>query len=467
MMNKFNKLSYTMLMLLPVLTGCTVGPDYHEPASPVKATKYARLPDTSFATSPTTSAWWTTLNAPLLNQLIDDALKNNPDIGIVRARLRQARATLSGNKASEYPSLSASGAAVRAHLPDSVATGDTNPLSLYTTSFDASWEVDLFGGTRRAIEASRAMEQASVANIADAQVSITAEVARNYLMLAGARQQLALLKRSVEVQQQMLALTQQRRHQGTASDSDVERLVTQLETTQSQLSPLQADIDGYLDTLAFLVGKTPGELDGMLSNINSLPQLPSDINVSDPGSLLKRRPDVRSAERQLAAKTAEIGEHKADYFPKINLVGTLGFSTAEGALLEKQNMSWMLIPFLQWNFLDFGRVGAQVDKAQAERDEAEAQWRKTVLDALRDANSSLSRYGHQRQNVVDLYRVSASAQHASSLVQQRYKAGAASLIDYLDSERTLMAAQQDEINAQTQLTVDFVALQKSLGLGWQ
>lgn len=273
-----------------------------------------------------------------------------------------------------------------------------------------------------------------MANIADAQVSITAEVARNYLMLAGARQQLALLKRSVEVQQQMLTLTQQRRRQGTASDSDVERLVTQLETTQSQLSPLQADIDAYLDTLAFLVGKTPGELDGMLSNIDTLPQLPSDINVSDPGSLLKRRPDVRSAERQLAAKTAEIGEHKADYFPKINLVGTLGFSTAEGALLEKQNMSWMLIPFLQWNFLDFGRVRAQVDKAQAERDEAEAQWRKTVLDALRDANSSLSRYGHQRQNVVDLYRVSASAQHASSLVQQRYKAGAAN--DRLSGQRT-------------------------------
>ncbi|MDU2938904.1 MAG: efflux transporter outer membrane subunit [Enterobacteriaceae bacterium] len=466
MNNVFYKFSILALLTL-ITAGCTVGPDYHLPAEPYQDDKFKRLPEENFSVSPAVSQWWLALNDPLLNMLIQTALDDNPDIAIAEARLRQARASLSREQANAYPNVSASGAAVRTRLPDSAGITKNNPLDLYTSAFDASWELDLFGGTRRAVEAESAQEQASAASLSDTHVSIAAEVAKNYLTLCGDRQQLAILRHSVAVQQQMLTLTQQRRERGAVSDSDVERLITQLETTRAQISPLEADISDILDRLAALMGKTPGELDRQLSSAQTLPTLPVNISVGKPADMLRQRPDIRSAERQLAASTAQIGEHVADYFPSVNLFGTLGFSsTGGGPLMAKQNMSWTLVPYLQWHFLDFGRVKAQVKIAQAKRDEAQAKWTKTVLEALRDANTSLSRYGHQRVNLVALARVSRSAARSSTLMRQRYQAGAASMIDLLDTQRSLLSAQQEQVNAQTQLTIDYVALQKSLGLGW-
>lgn len=467
-MNKFTVRACLPVLMILTISGCTVGPDYHPPGDAPEAERFARLPSEGVSSAPAISQWWLALNDPLLNSLIKSALENNPDIAAAKARLRQARASLGGESANKYPKLSATGAAIRTRLPDSTGLTANNPLELYSNGFDASWELDMFGGTRRGIEAARAQEQASAASLADTHVSIAAEVAKNYLNLCGERLQLALLQRSIVVQQQMLTLTQQRRERGVASDSDVERLVTQLETTRSQITPLQADISDSLDTLAFLLGKTPGELDKQLSAAKALPSLPSRVNVGDPAQLLRQRPDIRSAERQLAASTAQIGEHVADLFPKVNIFGTLGFSsTGGGPLWQKQNASWTVVPYLQWNFLDFGRVQAQINTARAQRDESEANWRKAVLGALRDANASLSHYGHQRQNLMDLERVTLSAERSSALMRQRYQAGVVSLIDLLDTERSLLSTQQEQINAQTQLTVDYVALQKSLGLGWQ
>ncbi|WAT02786.1 TolC family protein [Rouxiella chamberiensis] len=177
---------------------------------------------------------------------------------------------------------------------------------------------------------------------------------------------------------------------------------------------------------------------------------------------------MRSAERKLAASTAGIGEHVADLYPKITLRGILGFSSDSGAsVYESSNKSWLLVPMLQWNILDFGRIRSQINVAKAERDEAEAQWRKTVLDALRDANGQLSRYGEQRQTLVNYLDVEHAAGRDEKLMQQRYNAGVASLIDVLDTQRSQLDASQKRIQSQTDLAVDYVALQKSLGLGWQ
>lgn len=456
------------LMIALVLAGCSVGPDYHGPGKTPQVNQFARLPQSGVNTAPGVARWWETLNDPQLNTLIAMALKNNPDIAIAQARLRQARAALDGQQANEYPKLGADGAALRAKLPDSTGITSNNPLNMYANTFDASWELDIFGGTRRAIESARAQAQASQESLADTHVSIAAEVARNYLELCGQRQQLAVLQQSIALEQQMLTLTQQRYSRGAANDSDVQRLVTQLETTRSQIPSLLNDITNSLDTLAFLAGKTPGELDQQLNNVMQLPTLPAQVNVGDPTTLLRQRPDVREAERKLAASNAEIGEHIADYYPKVNFLGNLGFtSSSTGNLWQRQNLSWMLVPYLQWNILDFGRIKSQVASARAARDEAQANWQKSVLSALRDANGSLSRYGQQRQTVMDLATVTHAADRASQLMQQRYKAGAASLIDYLDTERSRLSAQQNQISAQTQLVTDFVAVQKSLGLGWQ
>lgn len=452
-----------------LLTGCSVGPDYHgTPNLPVSST-FARLPKSGVGIGQVQSSWWLAFHDDRLNQLIAKAMQHNPDLDIARARLRASRASSAGDRAEQLPKLDASGALVRAGLPNNVSgTSIDNPLNLYSSGLDASWELDLFGQQRRTTEAGQAQLQASEASLADTQVAIAAEVASNYLQLCGAQEQLANLQQNLGLQQRMIALTQQRLARGASNDSDINRLETQFENSQAEIPNQQSQINGYKDQLAFLSGLTPGALDQLLSGAVKLPAQPEKVDVGDPLDLLRRRPDVRNAERKLAASTATVGEHVADLYPKITLRGILGFSSDSGSqVFDHGNQSWLLIPMLQWNILDFGRIRSQINVAKAQRDEAEAQWRKTVLDALRDANGSLSRYGEQRRTLVNYLKVEQTAGQDQQLMKQRYEAGVASLIDVLDTQRTELSASQKRIQSQTDLALDYVALQKSLGLGWQ
>jgi outer membrane protein TolC len=248
----------------------------------------------------------------------------------------------------------------------------------------------------------------------------------------------------------------------------VERIRTQVENTRASIIPLDAQITESLDQLAVLTGKEPGALDAELSAGSPLPRLPETVAVGDPATLLKHRPDIRGAEWRLVSANAQIGQHEADWFPKLTLLGDLGFSsTSPGHLVRNDNFMWVGAPLLQWNALDFGRTRAKVDQAKAGYEEAQAKYESTVLDALRDANVALSRYGHQRDNVLSLRNVEASATHAAELTRQRYRAGTTSALDWLDAERTRFSAEQNRIAGDAELIKDYVALQKSLGLGWQ
>jgi NodT family efflux transporter outer membrane factor (OMF) lipoprotein len=269
------------------------------------------------------------------------------------------------------------------------------------------------------------------------------------------------------LEQRTLDLTRQRRALGTASESDVDRLETQLQQTAAEAPTLQAQIEQYLDQIATLAGVEPGELDVSLSAAGTLPVPPATIAVGDPATMLRRRPDIRRAERQLAADTAQIGQDVAQYFPSVTLLGTIGFAgTDAGHLFSGNNLNALGGPSLSWNIFNFPRTMARVSEAEASRDAAVAQYRNTVLSALRDANTSLSRYGHQRENVERLRAADAAAQRAAGLGRQREQEGTASLIDVLDIERQRLQTEQDLAQAQANLTNDYVALQKALGLGW-
>lgn len=459
--------------------GCTVGPDYRSApevaANAIDGGKFPHAPAVADATSPRVADWWHALGDAQLDTLIADALKQSPDIDAARARVRQARAGLNSNKANLLPKVGLDATMLRTRSPDLSALsgegssgGGRGPLSLYVAGFDASWEIDLFGGTRRAIEAASAEADAASAQLADAHVQLAAEVAQAYVTLREQQASLAHLQASEKLEADMLDLTEQRRARGVASQLEVERLLTQLDNTRAQMSPVQAGIAESFDELALLTGRAPGELDGSLSAPQPLPTVPETVAVGDPAALLKARPDIRAAERKLASSTAQIGARKADWFPKLSLLGSLGFSAMDpGHLVRKENGIWLTLPRLQWNILDFGRVAAGVDSAEGGRDEAEANYRSTVLKALRDADVALSRYGHQREHVVVLRRVEASAERASTLQQQRYRAGTASMLEWLDVERTRVVAQQDRISGDANLLKDYVSLQKALGLGWQ
>ncbi|TKC87344.1 efflux transporter outer membrane subunit [Trinickia terrae] len=462
------------------LSACTVGPDYRGAppvaASAVQAGAFVRTPATGTTAAPAPSAWWRALDDAQLDTLIAAALTHNPDLHAAQARLREARAQLRQKEANELPKTSATVAALRTREPNlsSLLSGSSQsssgggPLQLYAAAFDASWEIDLFGGKRRAVEAASDEADAVDADLADTQVSLAAEVAQAYIDLRDVQQRLALGTRSADLQQQMLTLTEARRARGTAAEVDVERLRGQVETTRAALVPLAAQIADALDRLAVLTGQPPGALDAELAGPRPLPALPAQTPIGNPTALLQQRPDIRAAERRLASSNAQIGEHIADYFPKLTLMGELGFTAANpGHLTRKQNFSWIGAPYLQWNALDFGRTAASVRGAEASRDEAGAKYEQAVLTALQDANGALSRYGHQREHVVRLEQVQVSADHAAALMQQRYAAGVATLIDLLDTQRTQFSAQQDVVAGQAELLKDFVSLQKSLGLGWQ
>jgi NodT family efflux transporter outer membrane factor (OMF) lipoprotein len=416
---------------------------------------------------PALAQWWQALGDPELKKLIETALAQSPNIRAAQARLRESRAGLRQQQRNQLPKVSGTAAYLKAHLPSSSL--GLSSMGLYNLGFDATWEVDLFGGTRRAIEAANAEAQAVEADLADTHVQLSAEVAQAYVNLRDQQQRIALVRQSAELEQQILTLTQQRRAQGVASDLDVERIRTQVENTRATIIPLDAQITESLDQLAVLTGKEPGALDAELAaGVTPLPTLPETVAVGDPAALLKHRPDIRAAEWRLVSANAQIGQHQADWFPKLTLLGDLGFSsTSPGHLVRSDNFMWVGAPLLQWNGLDFGRTAAKVDQAKAGYEEAQAKYENTVLDALRDANVALSRYGHQRDNVVSLRNVEASATHAAELTRQRYRAGTSSALDWLDAERTRFAAEQNRIAGDAELINDYIALQKSLGLGWQ
>ena len=296
---------------------------------------------------------------------------------------------------------------------------------------------------------------------------MAAEVAEAYIGLRDQQQRLAIAQRTADLQQQMLALTEQRRAGGTAADVDVERLTTQVENTRATLMPLAAQVEISLDQLAVLTGNAPGALDAELAGSNALPTMAASVPVSDPASMLSQRPDIRAAERRLASSNAQIGEHIADFFPKLTLYGNLSFTAGDPAhLFRKANATWLGAPYLSWNVFDFGRTLGAVHGAEASRDEAIANYEKSVLAALQDANDGLSRFGHQREHLATLQKVQASAVRSADLTRQRFRAGTTSLIDLLDTQRVEFAAQQDVVSGQAELLKDFVSLQKSLGLGW-
>ena len=461
--------------LTVLLAGCTVGPDYKGVPTTTNASSFKRAPDGVVATAPGVAAWWVALNDPQLTALIEAGIGNSPDLRAAQARVREARAGLTQQQRNALPKVGASAAYLRMREPDlsslsggSSGSSGRGPVALYLAGFDASWELDLFGGTRRAVEAASAEADASEADLADTHVQLAAEIGSAYVGLRDQQQRMAIVRKSAELEERVLTLTEQRRERGVSSQVDVERVRTQVENTRNALIPLDAQIAESLDELALLTGREPGALDDMLKQPAPLPALPQTVAVGDPAQLLRRRPDVRAAERRLASQSAQIGEREADWFPKVTLFGSLSYSAADpGHLVRKDNLTWLGVPYLQWNAFDFGRTKAKVDQARASFDEAQAKYESTVLGALRDADVALSRYGHERENVVSLRTVEGSATRAATLTEQRYRAGTATALDWIDAERTRYTAEQNRVQSDAQLIKDYVALQKSLGLGWE
>ena len=461
------------LALLGLLAGCTVGPNYAGAPKPVSQAPAFVRAGYAQATAPV-ARWWEALGDPVLDDLVTRTLAANPNVAAAQAHLRQARAALRVERANDLPKISGTGSYAHAHLPgidfgnsNNGNSGGSTDLDVYNVGFDASWEIDIFGGQRRAIQAARATAEVAEANIADTQVSLSAEVVQAYVNLRDRQRRIDLGNASIAMQEQMLGLTRQRLERGTASQLDVTRLENQLDNSRAEITPLHAEAEAYLDELATLTGQAPGALDATLTPVKPLPLPPAQVAVGDPAALLQRRPDIRAAERTLAADTAKIGQAEAARFPKVSFMGLIGVGGSKMSDLTKlDDFVALVAPQISWDFLDFGRNAAKVRQAEGVRDEAEAKYQAAVLAALRDAEDSLSRFRYRRITVATRARAKAEADLALQLSEQRYRAGTTTLIDLLDARRQQIAAEQNLSIAEAGLTSDFVAIQKALGLGW-
>lgn len=469
-------------ILLPVLTGllagCTVGPDYTGPpkmaADPARG--FVRGDAEVTSNAPPVADWWTTLGDAQLDALITRALADNSDVKAGEAKLRQARAVLGEQRANQAPNASASALYAHAHIPgaslgasdgSSEESGSDSDLNLYNLGFNASWEVDLFGGQRRAVQAARAGMESAEASVGDVQVSLSASVAQAYLNLRDRQQRIALSEQSSAMQQDMLGLTHQRFEAGTATAADVAQAESQVAATRARIAPLAAQRDAYLNALAVLTGQEPGALDAELAAPAEIPLPPASVPVGDPAALIAHRPDIRAAERTLAADTAKIGQAEAARFPRLSFMGLVGIGgTKVSDLSNLDDFVAVGAPQLSWSFLDFGRNKAKVGQAQATRDEAEARYRGTVFTALRDAEDSLARFRESRVAVASLARVRDKASLSARLAESRYRAGTVTKLAALGARDDLNRAEQDLVSARAALTSDYVAIQKALGFAW-
>jgi outer membrane protein, multidrug efflux system len=474
------------LLVLAMLAGCTAGPDYSGPPEilpPNAAQRFARLGDEVNDAAPELAEWWVLLDDPELTRLVEATLSDNPSLRAAQARVAQARATVRQDRAGRLPTLGAQATTVLGRLPGLDIQNSGTPssgssggqpseqddtLSFYNLGLNANWELDFAGGTRRRVEGSNAQAAAVVANAEDAKVQLTAEVANAYVNLREAQFRAEQYRRQIALQEEILSLTYQRYQQGVLPLLAVGNENAELELLKSQLAEAGADGVVLLDALAVLSGRVPGSAFVELEKAAEVPLPPEQVAVGDPASLVARRPDIRAAERNLAAATARIGVAEAAMFPKLSFMGILGLGgTSPDNILDVEEFSALAIPRLEWNFLDFGRIEASIDHAGATRDEAAADYETTVLGALQDAERALARFGQKRIALASLAQIKLQADGAADLDQQRFAAGAISRADLNRTLRGQLQASTDLIRGMAALTLSWIALQKSLGLGWQ
>ncbi len=476
---------------LMMLSGCVVGPDYHKPV-PGTPGHYSSIRPHSSSLSEARGVdpqWWETFNDSQLNSLVNRAIKGNLSlqqivlrIAASRQQLKQADAawfpTLNGNlqysreqlgikgeleSQGIYRQLNNSSESVRSAL-DSL----TRPVNLWQGSFDASWELDLWGKVRRQTEMAEAQLQQSVENRHDALVSLEAEVARTWLQLRGDQALAATVETQQAVARQTLELTQSQQRHGLAAQTDVENARAQLHSLQALLPQYQSQARQAMNGLAVLLGQFPGALNRELSYIRPLPALPAQVAVGIPSAVVRRRPDIRVAEARLHAATANIGVAVAQLFPALTLNGTFGMRNTDISYLDEWSSHFystgpgLIIPIFQG-----GRLIASVRLARVEQVSTALGYRQAVLMAFQDVENALVSYQADKQRVGALAAQVTAQQHAFMLARDSYRQGISAFIEALDAERQLVQAQQQLATAQMDSSIDLVALYKALGGGWQ
>ncbi len=445
-----------------LLAGCvTVGPDYAAPQTAPAVLHQASAVD--YVADHPVAAWWSQFDDPVLDQLVREALLANLDVRIAVSRVNEARAVFSERRLDLAPHVTLGVEGTRSKQP--VEGRGRVETDSYSAGFDAAWELDLFGRVRRSAEAAHADLQAQRNDLQAVQVTVAAEVARNYFELRGTQKRLDVARRILQTLGETQRLTESRFDLGAGSQLEVQSSLARVRAVEAEVPMLEAAEGQSRHRLAVLVGQRPGELDTLLVP-REAPAFAKALPIGDTTELLRQRPDVRAAERRLAAATARVGVATADLFPRVSLRGFIGFlSGGWGNLVNGDNRAWQVTPSISWAAFDMGSVRARLRASEAQADGVAAQYEQAVLGALEETENALLSYAKQQAQLKLRLEQSVAARRAAELAEVRYRAGSSDFLTLLDAQRTQLAADDALAQAEAGVNVGVVTIYKSLG-GW-
>jgi NodT family efflux transporter outer membrane factor (OMF) lipoprotein len=481
------------------LTGCTVGPDFRQPdwtspsswfAGPKEAVK---RPPSIPVGEPIDPDWWTLFHDPVLTGLERRVANENLDVKTAGIRMTESRAQLAIAQSAQFPTLNGHASYVRQQASNNgvfgiipTAAGATaasgaagtstggvrgrglQPFDLFQGGFDASWEIDLWGGVQRSVESATATSEAANEATRSALLSSLAEVARDYIQLRGVQAQLAIARDNVRTARQSLDLTQQRAAGGVTTDLDVANASAQLRTTLAQIPSLEQQEAQTINALSLLLGQPPNALRSELVTAKPVPPVPPRVPVGLPSELARRRPDIRQAEAQLHAATADIGVAQANFYPSVNLTGSFGLQSLQfGKVFDAHSKQYSFGPGLTIPIFQGGQLRSALHLREALQQEAAVNFQKTVLQAWHDVDNALTAYQSEQTRRDELIHAVAENRRALALAQSRYQQGVADFLTVLDAERSLLAAQLQLADSTTTVSANLVALYKALGGGWE
>ncbi len=477
------------VLLLPLavsLSGCMVGPNYHTPNigvpdafySPGDESKTTGASD-SQKSRPDIQRWWETFNDPELDSLVDRAIKANFDLEIAFARLQEARAMEAAVAGTALPTAEMSAGAGkgtgtnltkgRVSAPLNAATNTTGLNQItQVAGFDARWELDFFGKYRREIEAARANTQAAAEIRNDILITLVADVARAYIDGSALQKRLQIALDNVEIERQTVDVVQKRFTIGLINELDLVLAKRQLAALQSKISPLKSQIDASQRRLAVLLGEYPEALTSELAVPKPLPQVPVKIETGLPVDLLRRRPDIREAERELAANTALIGARIADLFPQVSLTAGVGIQgQGPGAAPVNNQFIWSAGPGAYWPILDFGTLDALIAAQKFRAREVLVNYRKTIISAVEEVDNAIDSYSAEQKRLQNLSDVLEASRRAVALAQGRYNRGLTDFLNVTDAERQLYEIADQFTLVQEATVLQYIAVYKGMGVGWE
>lgn len=479
-LRELTRATFPTALLLAALVGCTVGPDYTTPATsaPDGFSALTRQPnvESKLESSPAQLAgWWKHLGDPTLDSLIERAINGNLDLKIATYRVREARAARGVVASRNLPDVNAAASYDRSRQSENISAfqggnfqQDADGTDLYQAGFDAFWELDVFGGIRRGVEAADADVQASLEARRDVLISLLAEVALNYVEVRSFQKRTEIAIENVRIQQDSLSLSTARFEAGVVSELDVAQAKAQVESGKAAIPPLNSAYHGAVHRLGVLLGMPPTALLAELESPAPIPSVPPSVAVGTPADLLRRRADIRRAEREVAAQTARVGVATADLYPKFTLVGSFGFQSAQFSdMFDMDSRAWSVGPGIRWSAFNGGRVRSLIAVQDARMEQAILAYEQTVLSSLEETENAATRYS-QEQARRDALRESVSAnRRAVELANFLYTSGVKDFLNVLVSQRALFDSEEQLAQSEQSVASNLIALYKSLGGGWE